>query len=216
MTETNENPLETLVDLFVYAPIGLLYEHEDVLPQLVKRGRSQVQLARVVGQMALKHNVAGRRSPAAQIGQLQVPIEALASVAAQVITEIGSTIGLAPPRSMETTTDRTADTATQPTTSDRRDKTIEESADRGGPEPEPSVDDPARVADHPEPVAPDTIHRLPIARYDDLTAREIVGLLDDLTVSQLTRVGNYETANRARKTVLAKIARLQAEDNQRG
>lgn len=216
MTETNENPLETLVDLFVYAPIGLLYEHEDVLPQLVKRGRSQVQLARVVGQMALRQNVAGRSSPAAQIGQLQVPIDALAAVAAQVITEFGSAIGLAPPKSMEPSTDTTADTTTQPTTPVRRDMTVEESTDQEGPEPEPSVDVAARVADHPEPVAPDTIHRLPIARYDDLTAREIIGLLDDLTVSQLTRVGNYETANRARKTVLAKIARLQAEDGQRG
>lgn len=193
MTETNENPLETLVELFVYAPIGLLYEHAEVLPQLIKRGKSQVQLARVVGQMALKQNVGNKAGPTGQIGQLQVPVDALAGVAAQFITEIGSAIGLAPPKTQEPPVDA------EPDGGDETDLAV----DRG-----PSPDVPA----HPAPVAPDQIDRLPIARYDDLTAREIIGLLDDLTMSQVARVGNYERAHRARKTVLAKVTRLQAGD----
>ena len=44
--------LEPLLELFVYAPIGMLYEYPDVLPNLVKRGKSQVQLAKLMGQMA--------------------------------------------------------------------------------------------------------------------------------------------------------------------
>jgi hypothetical protein len=208
MTETNENPLETLVDLFLYAPIGLLYEHEDVLPRLVKRGRSQVQLARVVGQMAIRQNVAGKSGPTAQIGQLQVPIEALASVAAQFITDIGSAIGLAPPKPTGTGGHMSADAAVRPDTPGRG---VETPTETGGDSVD-SAQTTAEVAEHPEPVAPHHIDRLPIARYDELTARDIVALLDDLTVSQLARVENYEKANRARKTVLAKITRLRDED----
>ena len=212
MTETNENPLETLVDLFLYAPIGLLYEHEEVLPQLVKRGRSQVQLARLVGQMAVKQNVAGKGAPTAQIGQLQVPVDAVAAVAAQVLTEIGSAIGLAPPKTTEPVGDETAGAPAEPTASGPRADQSDEGDEWDSTDAEPTVEVTPEVADHPEPVAPDQIDRLPIARYDELTAREIIGLLDDLTVSQLERVGNYERANRARQTVMAKVARLQAED----
>ena len=57
----------------------------------------------------------------------------------------------------------------------------------------------------PEPLRP-----LPIASYDDLTAREIIGLLDDLDHDQLERIRAHEQANRARKTVLAKLDRLGA------
>lgn len=208
MTETNENPLENLVDLFVYAPIGLLYEHQDVLPRLVKRGRSQVQLARVVGQMAIRQNVAGKGGPTAQIGQLQVPIEALAAVAAQFITDIGSAIGLAPPKSTGPAGEKAADASARPAPPGRGVETPEE-ADGDGAD---SVQTTVEVAEHPEPVAPHHIDRLPIARYDELTARDIIGLLDDLTVSQLARVENYEKANRARKTVLAKIKGIRDED----
>jgi hypothetical protein len=208
MTETNENPLETLVDLFVYAPIGLLYEHEDVLPRLVKRGRSQVQLARVVGQMAIRQNVAGKGGPTAQIGQLQVPIDALAAVAAQFITDIGSAIGLAPPKSTGSAGDTEADASARPATPSRRVETPKKSDGDSADSSQTTVE----VAEHPEPVAPHHIDRLPIARYDELTARDIIALLDDLTVSQLARVENYEKANRARKTVLAKITRIRDED----
>ncbi len=44
--------VDRLVDLAIYAPIGLLYEYPDVLPRLVAKGKSQVQLARVLSQMA--------------------------------------------------------------------------------------------------------------------------------------------------------------------
>ncbi len=52
--QNDSSPVEQLVELFVYAPVGLLYEYDKVLPQLVRRGKSQVQLAKVLGQMAAK------------------------------------------------------------------------------------------------------------------------------------------------------------------
>ncbi|MEM7274885.1 MAG: hypothetical protein AAF547_17515 [Actinomycetota bacterium] len=51
---------------------------------------------------------------------------------------------------------------------------------------------------------------LPIARYDELTAKEIIGLLDELDPAQLSRIRAHEEANRARKTVLGKLDRLDA------
>ena len=47
------DPIEQLLDLFLYAPIGLVAKGADSLPDLVQRGRSQASNARVVGQFAL-------------------------------------------------------------------------------------------------------------------------------------------------------------------
>ena len=53
---------------------------------------------------------------------------------------------------------------------------------------------------------------LPIAGYDELTAREIVGLLDELTTAQRQRIRVHEESNRQRKTVLGKLDRLDRLD----
>jgi hypothetical protein len=51
------NPVDQVIDLFVYAPIGLALSARDELPALVEKGRSrvegQVAMARVIGQFAL-------------------------------------------------------------------------------------------------------------------------------------------------------------------
>ena len=158
-----QNPIEQLVDLLVYAPIGLLYEYEEVLPKLVKRGKSQVALARVIGQLAVRR----QSDPAKVAGD----VASLAGNAlAKALTQLGEQVGLAP------------------------DSSTEEEPE-APPEPEPD----AEVRRLP----------LPIARYDELTAREIIPLLDDLTPEQRARIREHETANRGRKTVLAKLDRLE-------
>jgi hypothetical protein len=90
------NPVDQLVELFVYAPIGLLYERDDVLPRLVTRGRSQVQLARVVGQLAVRRGQ----------GQLEERLTEVLGPSgaglAKLLTEVGALIGLAPPPEHET------------------------------------------------------------------------------------------------------------------
>lgn len=176
MAEDTEepNPVDQLVDLFVYAPVGLLYEYQDVLPKLVKRGKSQVQLARVVGQLAMN-----RRSA----DTFTVLAEGLAGVVAKQITDIGSAIGLAPPQ----------DGAADPVSGDDQ-------------PPPPTPPPPAVEAG--EPVGEPEDRPLPIARYDELKAKEIIDLLDDLEPDQLERIRHHEEANRARKTVLGKLDRL--------
>lgn len=52
-SEPAVDPVEQLLDLFLYAPIGLVAKGIDGLPDLVERGRNQAANARVVGQFAL-------------------------------------------------------------------------------------------------------------------------------------------------------------------
>jgi hypothetical protein len=47
----------------------------------------------------------------------------------------------------------------------------------------------------------------PIARYDDLTAHEVVERLGGLTPPQLRKVRDYETRHQARKTILTAVAK---------
>ncbi len=178
MADEERNPVDDLIDLFVYAPVGLLYEYDEVLPRLVRRGKSQVQLARVIGRMAMR---GGGSAPA------NLVVETVAKMLAERITEIGASIGLAPP------TDDDAKAGSRPSTPVGSDDDEELEA----------VD--AELVDDVDEERP-----LPIASYDTLTAREIISLLDELDADQLARIRAHEEANRARKTVLGKLDRLEA------
>ena len=92
MADENEpqSQLEQLLELFVYAPVGMIYEYEEVLPKLVRRGKSQVQLAKVLGQMAAKKGQEGLD------GAVGGAAGGVAGVVAQGITELGTKVGLAP------------------------------------------------------------------------------------------------------------------------
>ena len=48
-----EQAVEHAFDLFVYAPIGLLFEGTSLLPELIAKGKSQVATARVMGKFAI-------------------------------------------------------------------------------------------------------------------------------------------------------------------
>ena len=47
-----ENLGEQLLDLLIYAPIGLLLEAKDLIPKLADRGRGQVALTQLAGKVA--------------------------------------------------------------------------------------------------------------------------------------------------------------------
>jgi len=49
-----EQAVEHAFDLFVYAPIGLLFEGASLLPELVAKGKDQVVTARVMGKFAVE------------------------------------------------------------------------------------------------------------------------------------------------------------------
>lgn len=62
-SESAVDPIEQLLDLFLYAPIGLMAKGADAFPELVERGRTQATNARVIGQFALgASNTKARKS----------------------------------------------------------------------------------------------------------------------------------------------------------
>src|SRR5438067_2137295 len=80
-----KSPVEQALDLFVYAPLGLLFNVREIVPELVEKGRQQVLTARVFGQYAVEHEApkllaqlqaqAGRRAhrPAPARGSAAAP-----------------------------------------------------------------------------------------------------------------------------------------------
>jgi hypothetical protein len=50
----DEDPLERVLDLLVYAPIGLVLDFESLEPDLASRGRRHAAAARQIGEMAVK------------------------------------------------------------------------------------------------------------------------------------------------------------------
>lgn len=203
---SSSNPLDQLVELFVYAPVGLLYEYPEVIPKLVKRGRSQVQLARLLAQMAANQARSGGSSGRA--GGLP-PLDTLAAVLApglgeaagaacsalaRLVTDLGASVGLAPQQPP----------AAEPSAPGGPSGPMADPA----PAPDPAAPDAAAPASN-GPAAPDG-GPLPIAGYDALTAREVIGLLDDLSPRQRQQIRAYESANRGRKTILAKLDQLDA------
>jgi hypothetical protein len=63
-----KGPVDQALDLLVYAPLGFALDARTLLPKLVDRGRSQVALARMMGQFAVEKGQkgAGRRLSQAQ------------------------------------------------------------------------------------------------------------------------------------------------------
>lgn len=88
MTDSPErSPVEQALDLFVYAPIGLLFEGASVLPQLAEKGRSQVTMARMVGKFAVSQ---GRTEATKAASRLQ-------DHAAGLLGAVGDTMAPAAP-----------------------------------------------------------------------------------------------------------------------
>ena len=48
-----KTPVDQLLDLMVYAPLGLLMNLDELLPQLVEKGHQQVAMARMFGKFAV-------------------------------------------------------------------------------------------------------------------------------------------------------------------
>lgn len=205
MSDDRESPIEQLLELLVYAPVGLLYEYEEVLPKLIRRGKSQVQLARVLSEMAVQRSQGGAEDA---LGDL---VSVGAGLLARLVTEAGAAVGLAPTATTgwppaeqaHGPEEDSPDTVSAERVADAEQGADAERSDDGslGSLSEASIDE----------AGGDTSPGggLPIAGYHDLPARVIVPLLDDLTDGQRRTIRDHESANRARKTILAKLDRLQ-------
>lgn len=91
--------VDQALDAFVYAPLGLLLEARDLIPKMADRGRGQVALARLAGQVAQnqRRNTSTPPEPGAEVstppraGSDDLPIEGYDDLSApQIIPMLGS------------------------------------------------------------------------------------------------------------------------------
>lgn len=137
--DRDDDLTDQLLDLIVYAPLGLALEARELLPKLAERGRGQVALTRLAGAVAARQ---GRQEAERLVGDVR--------------SSIGALFGF---------------------------------ADSSAPTADPQPDE-----------------GLPIPGYASMTAVDIIARLADLDDEQLDAVERFERANRARVTVLTRIA----------
>lgn len=176
-------PLESLLDVFVFAPIGAALHGTEAVETLAAKGRQDVANARVIGRLAIRR---GRTEAVRLSGEVQ---EALGDLLVAAARAAGAPMAGA--------------TEEPPAPDDTRHE--------GGPTaapPHPPHEDGAHltvVADAAPPA-----DDLAIPDYDNLSASQVVPRLDDLAAEELAAVQAYERAHRGRMTILSRIAQLQA------
>src|SRR4051812_44311613 len=211
-----KSPLEQLLDLLVYAPVGIAVTASEELPKMIEKGRTritgQVAMARMMGQFAVAQGqqqaekivkdaterltdlgvVPGSR-PASAPAKQPTPATDAASGGAPARHETADAATTAP---TTTSSAPSAPTAPTPPTASEGNGTQPAGTNGSGPAP-------ARPAGPP---AGD----LAIPGYDSLSASQVVQRLAGLSGEELEAVRAYETANRGRKTILSRVAQLQS------
>jgi len=185
------NPVDQVLDLVVFAPLGFLTESRTLLPQLAETGRQQlnqrVQLARLIGQFAVQQ---GQRQAVKVIGNLR------SNGPGEAESEPAPPSGPAEPAhgSIADGADTAAGVADAPAVSEPA-ALIESDA---------TADAIVAAGRTPEE------GELAIPSYNSLAASQVVSRLEGLTPAELEAVRRYEEAHRGRRTVLGKIALLQS------
>lgn len=183
------------LNLLVYAPVGLAVTAAEDLPELVERGRrrvtTQVTMARMVGQVAVAQ---GQRQAAHLVQDAARHLWASPPPAARQDGPGG------PSPAAHAPTRRPANPPPQPPRP-------------GGPgslAPRSSPEGPAARTGLPPAAGGLAAADLAIPGYDALSASQVIQRLPSLSVSELAAVQAYESEHRRRRTVLNRVAQLQA------
>ncbi len=189
-------PFDLLLDLMVYAPLGLVIRAREEIPTLAARGRekftSEANLAKIVGQLAVSQ---GRR----RVEKLLVRPSNGPEPAAPPDTE-DKPRAERPGRAVPVR-DLSADP--EPPLPVVAPESLPEPFSEAAPAPAPDA------VPVPSSSAPDPAD-LPIPGYDSLSASQVVQRLPGLTPDELEAIRSYEAAGRNRKTVLLRVAQLRA------
>jgi hypothetical protein len=181
------SPLDPVLDVVLYAPVGLALTVGEELPKLAAKGRSQVTsqiaIARLVGQFAVAQ---GRRQAERWLSTAAPPTRSADGPAPEPTVVTGAPDAASPGHSAEATSDVGP---------------LAPSAQEGSMEP------PKSSASEPSPDG------LGIPGYDSLSASQVVQRLTGLDRAELEAVRSYEQAHRGRRTILARIEQLQANSN---
>ncbi|MGQ0432869.1 MAG: hypothetical protein ACT452_10755 [Microthrixaceae bacterium] len=196
-----EAAVEHAVETFIYAPIGLLFEGASLLPQLVEKGRNQVTMARMIGKFALEQGKGEATKAATKLGDQ----------AAGVLDFIGGSVTPTPTPTAPAAPARTASAATRPSKAPGAARAAARKvAGVATASAAPKATTPkATTAAAATPAAAAPVD-LAIPDYDGLSASHVVNRLAGLSSIELEAVRQYEAANRGRKTILSKVAQLQA------
>jgi hypothetical protein len=192
MSEPEDRPdepslLSQVCDIVRYAPIAILLDGPGMLPKLAEQGKVHVGNARYLGRRAVREAEPALRRLAEGVGEQAGGLLQLVGLVPPPAPSDGDHDGgraTATRRSPVTTT--TADPG--PTSPDRGNGAA-----------------PADLA----PVGP-AVEELAIPDYESLSASHVVNRLPGLTPDELEAVRRYEAAHRGRKTILNKVAQLQA------
>jgi hypothetical protein len=202
------SPLDAALDVLVFIPLGIAATAAEEFPKLAARGRAEVTgrlvVARAVGQFAVAQ---GRKEVGRRLGQTGRPPASPNGATGP------SPAGPGDPASGGRRVDAPGGAG------DRWPQDPEDPVEAGGPRTiaaptaevtseavGPELVGPEVVG--PEVVGPDAAE-LAIPGYDSLSASQVVQRLDGLSRDELAAVGEYESAHRARRTVLTRVSQLQ-------
>lgn len=183
MTDEKKSPVDAAIELFVFAPLGLMMTARENLPDLIAKGRTQmtgqVAMAKMMGQYAVKEGEKDLRK------RVEGVAETLSALGVLPDASTPAAPPAAPPAAT-TSAPAKAAVASEPSANGNTAKSA---------------------------VKPSTIRvssDLSIPGYDTLSASQVVQRLAGLTVDELEAVRDYEAGTRGRRTILSKIAQLES------
>ena len=186
-----QDPAELLLDLLVYAPLGLLMEARDLVPKLADKGRQrmggQVTVARMIGELAVRQ---GQR-------RAEQVFERFREQQGWTTSGPRPSRPSAPPGASGTSGTAKGNGHQAPPSA----ATTPSSA--ASPDAPPSSPTGAGTGAG-VPVA----SSLAIPGYGTLSASQVVPRLEGLSADELAAIQAYEQATRARKTILTRIEQL--------
>ncbi len=193
MTDERKSPLDSALDLVLYAPVGMAVTAAEELPKLAAKGRSrlasQIAMARMVGRFAVAQ---GRKELNRRLGYTAAPDNGRAQTERPPAGESGGGVGGA---GMGGEGGVSAGGVAGSDTH-RRARAVGETqrARAAGP------------AGSEHPASPGG---LAIPGYDSLSASQVVQRLAGLAPDELVAVAAYEAAHRGRRTILTRARQLQ-------
>ena len=202
MAADERSPLDRVLDVAVYGPLGLAIAARDSMPKWIEAGRrrlgAQLPMAKTIGRFAVDR---GSR----QAGEV---LRQLAEEAEGVLVALG----LVPPE--DDLDDETAEPVDVPEPSTNGSGSATAAA-TSGTSPSGTAASGTSPSGTSAPGAAgergglDPAH-LAIPGYDTLSASQIVQRLPGLSPDELEAVRLHELAGRSRKTVLLRVAQLKA------
>ena len=196
----DSSPLDRVLDLALYGPIGLAIAAREVLPQWVDAGRRQVDaqltLARTLGRLAVHQ---GSRPGNDVLRRVTEQAETVL-VGLGLVGRDGTGVPDHPAADGDRVTESSV--AESPATESRATRPLVAEPPAAHPGPDPTV-----LATEPPAAATDAA-QLAIPGYDTLSASQVVQRLPGLSPDELEAVRLHEVAGRSRKTVLLKVAQL--------